>query len=78
MSASSASPRGSLRLFEDAATFVNLYDSVETHGNAESVSRVTYEFARLDASFYSGELTPARYELAWSSVFAGLPESVPA
>ena len=40
------------------ATFVNLYDSVETHGDAESVSRVTGEFAKLDASFHSGELSP--------------------
>jgi hypothetical protein len=71
-----ASLRGRSRTV--TATFVNLYDSVETHGDAESVSRVSCEFARLDARFHSGELTPARYELAWSSVFAGLPESAPA
>jgi len=40
------------------ATFVNLYDSVETHGDAESVLRVTREFAKLDASLHSGELSP--------------------
>ena len=39
-------------------TFVNLYGSVETHGDAESVLRVTREFAKLDASFHSGKLSP--------------------
>ena len=39
-------------------TFVNLYGSVETHGDAKSVLRVTREFAKLDASFHSGELSP--------------------
>jgi hypothetical protein len=60
------------------ATFVILDNVVETYGAAETLSRVKVTFAELDASFSSGELSPAHYELAWASVFAGLPETAPA
>lgn len=59
------------------AIFVNLDHVVETYGAAETLSRVTGTFAELDARFRLGELTPLCYELAWASVFAGLPRTTP-